>query len=61
MGRIVSSVTIANISDESNTIRCDALVDTNASLMMLPGAWKDRLGNLQLVETSNLKQQLKRS
>ncbi len=54
MGRIVSSVTIANTSDESNTIRCDALVDTNASLMMLPGAWKDRLGNLQLVRNIEL-------
>ena len=47
MGRIVSSVTINNVSDPSKNIRCDALVDTGASYMVLPNAWKDRLGNLE--------------
>ena len=47
MGRIVSSVTINNVSDPSKTIRCDALVDTGASYMVLPRAWKDRLGDLE--------------
>jgi predicted aspartyl protease len=28
-------------------LRCDALVDTGASLMVLPSAWKDRLGVLK--------------
>lgn len=51
MGRIVSSVTITNISDASKTLRCDALVDTGASFMVLPNAWKDRLGDLEVVET----------
>lgn len=54
MGRIISSVTITSISDESNRIRCDALVDTGASLMVLPSAWKDRLGNLQLIRNIEL-------
>jgi hypothetical protein len=35
MGRIVSSVTITNISDPSVSLRCDALVDTGASFMVL--------------------------
>jgi predicted aspartyl protease len=47
VGRIVASVTIENASDLSKTLRCDALVDTGASLMVLPSAWKDRLGDLK--------------
>ncbi len=47
VGRIVASVTIENATDLSKTLRCDALVDTGASLMVLPSAWKDRLGNLE--------------
>jgi predicted aspartyl protease len=45
VGRIVASVTIENAADHSKTLRCEALVDTGASLMVLPSAWKDRLGN----------------
>ncbi len=47
LGRIVASVTIENASDLSMTLRCDASVDTGASLMVLPSAWKDRLGELK--------------
>ncbi len=47
MGRINSSVTITNASDASKSFRCDALVDTCASLMVLPNVWKDRLGELK--------------
>ena len=47
VGRIVASVTIENAADLSKALRCDALVDTGASLMVLPSAWKDRLGNLE--------------
>ncbi|MCR4317703.1 MAG: hypothetical protein NUW37_15285 [Planctomycetes bacterium] len=50
MGRIISSVTIQNIADLEMKIRCDALVDTGASQMVLPAAWKDRLGDLQEIE-----------
>jgi len=46
MGRIIASVRIDNASDVSKGLRCDALVDTGASLMVLPSAWKDRLGAL---------------
>jgi predicted aspartyl protease len=54
MGRIVSSVTITSIADPSKTLRCDALVDTGASFMVLPNAWKDRLGDLEVVSTISL-------
>jgi predicted aspartyl protease len=47
MGRIVTSVIIENASDPSKALRCDALVDTGASLMVLPSAWRDRLGTLK--------------
>lgn len=47
LGRIVASVTIENASDLTKTLRCDALVDTGASLMVLPSAWKQRLGKLK--------------
>jgi predicted aspartyl protease len=46
VGRIVASVTIENAADLSKALRCDSLVDTGASLMVLPSAWKDRLGKL---------------
>jgi predicted aspartyl protease len=46
MGRIIASVKIENVSDASKNLRCDALVDTGASFMVLPSAWKDRLGDL---------------
>jgi predicted aspartyl protease len=47
MGRIIASVRIENASDVSKGLRCDALVDTGASLMVLPRAWKERLGKLE--------------
>jgi predicted aspartyl protease len=47
MGRIVASVKIENLVDPEAKIRCDALVDTGASYMVLPNAWRERLGNLE--------------
>jgi hypothetical protein len=51
MGRIVTSVLIENALGPSRSLRCDALVDTDASHMVLPRAWKERLGDLQVVGT----------
>jgi len=50
-GRIVTSVKIENLSDPDKKIRCDALVDTGASHMVLPSAWRERLGDLDEVAT----------
>jgi len=47
MGRIIASVKVNNVTDPSMGIRCDALVDTGASFMVLPMAWRDRLGDLE--------------
>ena len=54
MGRIVSSVKIENLTDAAKSLRCDALVDTGASYMILPSAWRDRLGDLEEIETLDL-------
>lgn len=44
MGRIVSFVTISNPLDPEKSLTFDALVDTGASHMTLPSAWKSKLG-----------------
>lgn len=54
MGRIVASVKIDNALDGSKNLRCDALVDTGASFMVLPTTWKDRLGDLEVIRTIKL-------
>jgi len=50
MGRIITQVKITNFLDSSKAIEIDALVDTGASYLTLPSAWKDRLGNLEKIE-----------
>jgi predicted aspartyl protease len=47
--RIVASVVIESLSDPVKTMRCDALVDTGASHMVLPTAWRERLGDLERI------------
>jgi predicted aspartyl protease len=47
VGRIIASVKVNSVTDPSMSIRCDALVDTGASFMVLPMAWRDRLGDLE--------------
>jgi len=47
MGRIIASVRIDNVADRSKGLHCDALVDTGATFMVLPMAWRDRLGELE--------------
>ena len=51
MGRIVKSVTVENFVSPDKKIRCDALVDTGASYMTLPTAWRERLGDLEKLRT----------
>jgi len=54
MGRIAASVTVTNLLDADKNIRCDALVDTGASHMTLPTAWRERLGELEEFGTVEL-------
>jgi len=48
MGRIMTSVTVGSFTEPGHEIRCDALVDTGAYCLMLPAAWKPRLGALPI-------------
>ena len=47
MGRIVTRVTIENSLDPSQRIETDALVDTGSYMMILPSAWRNRLGEFR--------------
>lgn len=49
MGRIHATVKIKNAFEPESNITCDALVDTGAANMVLPRAWKKRLGNLTTI------------
>jgi predicted aspartyl protease len=51
MGRIVAQVRITNALDPSHEIHCDALVDTGAAPLVLPRAWRERLGKLGTSQT----------
>src|SRR6266404_3445867 len=51
---IVASVKIGNVLDDSMSVSCGALVDTRASHMLLPTAWKERLGSLDSTRTIEL-------
>ena len=54
MRRIISSVKIENSRAPASGVRCDALVDTGASHMVLPSAWRDRLGDLEEIRRVRL-------
>ena len=54
MGRIVTSVTVTSAKDYGKSFRFDALVDTGATFLVLPAAWKDRLGDLNVMRTVEL-------
>ena len=47
MGRIIASVKIDNITDPAKSLRCDALVDTGATLLSLPTRLIQQLGLAQ--------------
>ncbi len=49
MGRIVSNVRITNLLEQKFVINCNALVDTGAAYMVLPKAWKERIGKINTV------------
>ena len=51
MGRIIAQVHISNYQKPDKKLVCDALVDTGAAYMVLPLAWKDRLGNPEVIST----------
>ena len=54
MGRIVTTIDIENISESGEAMKLDALVDTGASYLTLPLAWKGRFGKFDSEETLEL-------
>ncbi|MCK5201445.1 MAG: hypothetical protein KAR21_23990 [Spirochaetales bacterium] len=54
MGRIVATIDIENISESAKSIKLDALVDTSASYITLPSAWKERFGKFSSEEAVEL-------
>ncbi len=54
MGRILVAATITNALDPTQTIQCDALVDTGAYGLVLPMTWRHRLGGLPVARTVEL-------
>ncbi|MGC1274234.1 MAG: aspartyl protease family protein [Planctomycetaceae bacterium] len=51
MGRVIVKVTASNFADASKFLEFQALVDTGASHLVLPTAWKEKLGPLETLRT----------
>jgi predicted aspartyl protease len=54
MGRIIAPVRIQNASHPEKSMLIDALVDTGASHLVLPAAWRERLGELESMDRVEL-------
>lgn len=54
MGRIVVRTRAANLFDEEKFIGCGLFVDTGAGALILPRAWKERLGRFPRSEAVEL-------
>jgi hypothetical protein len=54
VGRILVPLTVTNVFDATKQIRCEALVDTGAYGLVLPLAWRDRLGPLPYARSVEL-------
>ena len=52
--RIIAQTKITNLSDESKFIQCGMFVDTGAGALILPAAWKERLGDFLYSEPVEL-------
>jgi predicted aspartyl protease len=50
MGRIITQVKISNVFKPEKVINLDGLVDTGATYLTLPKAWKEKLGELKKVD-----------
>jgi hypothetical protein len=52
--RIIVQVKITNLFDEDKFIKCAMFVDTGAGALILPKAWKERLGEFKRTESVEL-------
>ena len=61
MGRIITTVDIQNLAASGLSKKIDAFVDTGASYLTLPSAWKEQFGSFgteELVELETATQQV---
>lgn len=54
MGRIVATVDVQNVAEPRISKKLDALVDTGASYVTLPRAWKEQFGSFEAEEDIEL-------
>ena len=54
MGRIVATVDVQNVAGPRISKKLDALVDTGASYLTLPRAWKEQFGSFEAEEDIEL-------
>ena len=54
MGRIIAQTKVTNLFDEDKFIRCGMFVDTGVGALILPSAWKERLGEFRRSEAVEL-------
>jgi hypothetical protein len=54
VGRIIAQTKITNLADEGKSIECGLFVDTGAGALILPSAWKERLGTFLRSEAVEL-------
>lgn len=45
MGTVYANVTIKNFATRGKEVRCRALVDTGATMLMMPAHWRSELGD----------------
>ena len=53
MGKIIVDVTVSSLSDKQ-MVTFTALVDTGATFLTLPSAWKSKLGDIEVLEKVEL-------
>lgn len=54
MGKIIVGVTVSNLLENEQTFAFDAFVDTGATFLTLPKAWKSKLGDIEVLEEVEL-------
>ena len=54
MGRIIAQTKVTNLFDETKFVQCGMWVDIGAAALILPAAWRERLGEFPRSEAVEL-------
>lgn len=54
MGRIIAQTKVTNLADEGKSVHCGMFVDTGAAALILPAAWRSKLGSFPREESVEL-------